>query len=562
MKLHIHSWLQSAIGGCRQYIITRMSPLIPLGILLVGTGLLFVSLSPRFPYPAPVMLGASLLASLSVAALFFWLPAIATLSDWAPASLFPAGLDFVVTPLRWLLALSLMALTLAAALTGLARPGGPRITARGSMLLLTFGGLAALLADNVVTVIMAWAGLDFIYFLILILVARGEGVQPQAVLHLTFNSLGTLSLTAAAILIGPVTSLSGLMALPQTALLATLAAAFRLGLFPLHLGLPVDVDVRQGLGVLLRLIPPLVAFAAVAELAQAGFPESVRPWLSVFGVAAMLVGAAQLWISDATRSGLTFIVVAQSGLALLVGLWGGAQAPLAVTLQGCALVLGGGLLYLSNGFDDQQPFWAILSGVGAAALLGLPLTAGQAACAALYDVWISSGDWRLWLALAGVLAAQALLAGGLWRVIFWPGDPIEGGLPGRIGYGAGLGLLAMLALGWGLGLGGIAAWSATPAAQSWQAGATENLLAAALALAVAAVGFGLWRFEHVARPGTETAGAWLMALLRFDWLYRLAWGVIRVVETVAFNVAAVLEGEGALLWAAAAVVAVVLVLVQ
>ncbi|MCS6997638.1 MAG: type I restriction endonuclease, partial [Casimicrobiaceae bacterium] len=48
-------------------------------------------------------------------------------------------------------------------------------------------------------------------------------------------------------------------------------------------GLPVEVDVRQGLGVLLRLIPPLVAFAAVAELAQAGFPESVRPWLTVFG---------------------------------------------------------------------------------------------------------------------------------------------------------------------------------------------------------------------------------------------------------------------------------------
>jgi formate hydrogenlyase subunit 3/multisubunit Na+/H+ antiporter MnhD subunit len=539
-----------------------MSPLIPLGILLVGTGLLFVSLLPRFAYPAPVMLGTSLFALVSVATLFFWLPASAALSEWPPAGLFSAGLVLTATPLRWLLAVCLVALTLAAALTGLARPGGPRVTARGSMLLLTFGGLAALLADNVVTLIMAWAGLDFVYFLILILVARGEGVQPQAVLHLTFNSLGTLGLTAAAIFAGPVTSLSGLMSQPTTALLATVAAAFRLGLFPLHLGLPVEVDVRQGLGVLLRLVPPLVAFAAVAELAQAGFPEAVRPWLTAFGVLAMVAGAVQLWLSDSPRQGLTYIVIAQSGLALLVGLWAGPQAAMAVTLQGGALVLGGGLLYLANGFDERQRLWTVFSGVGAATLLGLPLTAGQAGNAALYTAWLASGDWRLWLALAGVLFAQAVLAGGLWRVLFWPGDPIEDGVLGSGGYGVGLGLLAALAIGLGLGLTAIATWTATPGASSWQLGAPENLTAAALALIIAAAGFGLWRFERLTRPSTETASAWLTSFLRLDWLYRLGWGVVRGVETVAFNVAAVLEGEGALLWAIAAVVALVLVLVQ
>lgn len=529
--------------------------------MLVGTGLLFVSLLPRFAYPAPVLVGAALLTLLSVAALFFWLPASTTVSVWAPARLFPAGLALTVTPLRWLLAVCLAALLVAAALTSLARPGGPRVTARGSMLLLTFCGLAAVLADNVVTLIMAWAGLDFIYFLILILVARGEGVQPQAVLHLTFNSLGTLALTAAA-LAGPITSLSGLMALPQTALLTTGAAALRLGLFPFHLGLPVEVGVRQGLGVLLRLVPPLVAFAAVAEVAQAGFPEPVRPWLTVFGVLAMLVGAAQLWLSDTPQQGLTFIVIAQSGLALLVGLWAGPHAPLAVTLQGGALVLGGGLLFLANGYDDRQRLWVALSGVGAAALLGAPLTAGWAGGAALYEAWLTSGDWRWWLALAGVFAAQAVLAGGLWRVLFWPGDSAEGGLWGRNSYGAGLGLLVALALGLGLGLSAIADWSATSAAKSWQLGAPENLLAAALAVGAAAAGFGLWRFERLTRPGTETASNWLSSLLRLDWLYRLAWGVVRLVETVAFNVAAVLEGEGALLWALAAVLAVVLVLAQ
>src|SRR5206468_7373411 len=78
---------------------------------------------------------------------------------------------------------------------------------------------------------------------------------------------------------------------PQSTVLLTLAAVFRLGLFPLHLALPSDLNIRQGLGTLLRLIPAAVALETLSRIAVYGFPEAVRPWLVLFALAAAVVGA-------------------------------------------------------------------------------------------------------------------------------------------------------------------------------------------------------------------------------------------------------------------------------
>jgi hypothetical protein len=54
----------------------------------------------------------------------------------------------------------------------------------------------------------------------------------------------------------------------------------------------------------------------------------------------------------------------------------------------------------------------------------------------------------------------------------------------------------------------------------------------------------------VVRGGSAVvAGASLASLARLDWLYRLVWGVIRTVGSGIATLAAVLEGEGAILWA-------------
>jgi formate hydrogenlyase subunit 3/multisubunit Na+/H+ antiporter MnhD subunit len=534
-----------------------MSPLIPLAILVVGAGLVVLTLLLRFSLATATAIISAVLALIATAALAVALPARGVLSDWTAAALLPVGLEFRVDGAAWLLAMGMVLLLLAALLTGLARPGGPRVPARAAMLLLTFAGLGALFADNVITLLMAWAGLDFIYFVTLILLARGEGVQPQAVLHLTFNSFGTLSLLAAALVIGQSAAdyvLNAATIRQSTTLLITLAAVFRLGLFPLHLGLPLEVTVRQGLGTLLRLIPVTVALDALARLATLGFAEPTRPWLTLFGVVAVVVGAAQLWNTDDARQGLASVIIAQSGLALLAGLWGGAQAVAGVVALALGLLLGGGLLYLSNGFDSGRRWLSALAGIGLATLIAAPLTVGFTGLHALYADWQS----RFPIVLVVIVGAQSVLTVGLLRALTWPADPIEGGRWRMIGYVAGLGSLAAPAL-----LGGVlaqlpGAWLGIPGFVGLTA--DMNWLAAALGALTVLLGAGLWRSEALIRARAASTAALAFSILRLDWLYRGLWSVLQRVGRLIESVAGVLEGEGAMLWALAVALAVVLVL--
>jgi hypothetical protein len=328
----------------------------------------------------------------------------------------------------------------------------------------------------------------------------------------------------------------------QSTLVITLAAVFRLGLFPLHLGLPTETNVRQGLGTVMRLLPAAVALELMGRLAIFGFAEPVRPWLTVFGVGAVVVGALQLWNTSEPRQGLTYVVIAQSGLALLAGLAGGAVA---LTAQTLALLGGGALLFLSSGFDDQQRWAGVFPILGGAALLGLPLTIGFVGANGLYGGLLETQNW---LALIIVVIGQSLLAAGLWRVALWPTQPMEGARWERAAYWAGL---ALPVLGMVL-LGATSQWLARALALPLVGlfGFTDISSLAPLIIVLATLGLGvaLWRFAEVLRTRAENAWEGLLAVLRLDWLYRAVWGLFHLTSLLMLNVAGVLEGEGALLW--------------
>jgi formate hydrogenlyase subunit 3/multisubunit Na+/H+ antiporter MnhD subunit len=522
-------------------------PLIPLLILLLGAGGLSLGLLPRFERTDVVSILATLLALIALGLLvpLKALPAAATLSTWGPPALLPLGLKLVVDPLSWLFGMGILLLTLATLLTGVARPGGRRLLVRGAMLLLTFAGLAAVFSDNLLTIIMAWAGLDLIYFLILVLLGQSEGVELQAVLNLAFNVVGTLLAVGAALLISresPALSLREAALTSSSTLLITLAAVFRLGLFPLHLSLPAEANIRQGLATVLRLIPAAVALELMARLAMFGFAPAARLWLTVFALAAALVGAAQLWRIEDPRLGVAYFVIAESGLVLLAGLWGGA---LPLTAQALALMLGGAVIFLSSGHEAQRPWLSAAPVLGVIIVLGAPLSAGWIGAGGIFQALIVDGNW---LALVGVVAAQVILAAGLFRVALCPGELME---DTPLALGAYLGGLILPVAGLvAVGVPG-AAWmraslgTAAPAPGVW----------ALVVVAVTAVaGLALWRFEALAGGPANVAVGALSALFRLDWLYRLVWSGLHFLEVVVFNLVAVLEGEGAVLWAMVAII--------
>lgn len=518
-----------------------MLVLIPLGMLLVGAGLMAASLWPRFSALAGAFaITSATLALLGLLVLAWWVPIVVTASNWASTNLLLGSLQLQVAWSDWVLGVSVLSLTLAILLTGLARPSGRRAAPRAAIFLLTFAGLGAIFADNLLTVILAWAGFDLIYFFTLILLARGPGVQPQAVLHLTFNSLGTL-LALAASFFEPSSF--------YYASLITLAAVFRLGLFPLHLGWPIEANVRQGLGVLLRLIPATIALDAVANLAGLGFAPDFVPWLTLFGLFTALLGAAQFWVSADARQGLTFVVIALSGLALLAGVWGGPQAHLSVLSIILALVLGGGLVFLAHGYDAQQRWTMLLQGIGVVSLLGLPGTVGFFGWHHLLQQLYQAGQPLAWLTFLGVLLTVMLLGGGLWRCIFSSGEPVEGGPIGASGYLSGLSFLVLMTLALGLAWNSVAealtqplsGWLGLILVSDWGV-----LMALLIALGLSVV---FWRWEGRLRGSAEGLSIAIHRLFQLTWLYRLGWGLFSLIAILIDNLTQILEGEGALVWA-------------
>jgi len=529
-----------------------VTPLTPLLILVVGTAGLMFGLLPRFRYTGLVAVAAGLGTLGALLLLALSLPTRAVLSPWGPTSLFVVGLALEADPLAWVFAMAVVVVMLSVVVTSLGRPGGQRVGTRAAMLVMTLASLVSIFADNLLTRIIAWALLDVIYFLTLISLGEGEKVEPQAVLNLALNSAGTLLAVGAAVLISRTSatlSLRDAALTPQSTLLITLAAVFRLGLFPLHLGLSSEVNIRQGLGALARLLPAIVALETISRLAVFGIAAPLLPWLTVFAAAAALVGALQLWSVPDPRRSIVYIIIAQSGVALLAALWGGPQGALSITAITLSLALGAALIFLANGHDEQQPWPTVLPLIGGAAMLGAPLTVGFLGVAHLYGSLALAGGWA-WLVLLVVVLAQIILVAGLLYTIFWPGVPMEGEPAVVALHYSGLSLPAILIVMLAVFASVLAGALPAPGVGLLGFDGATSVLGLVFVVITAGAGFALWRFDAVLRDRfSRLAGLPVASLGRLDWLYRLVWSGIRGLGAVIENLGGVLEGEGALLWA-------------
>ena len=489
----------------------------------------------------------TLLALLVTLAMGLRLPAEAIVSDWGPKTLFRSGLILRVDLISWLLSSAVLLAALAVFLTGLSRPGGTRLGARTASLLIAAAALAALQAQNLITFAITWAVLDILYFVVLILLAQGEGLETQAVLSLGLNSAATFMVVAAALDTlnsGQETFLLGTSPLTERGVvLLFVAAVLRLGVFPFHLGLPFEANIRQGPGTLLKLAPAAVAFNLLAHVMLLSPDLPLRPWLSVGAVLGLLVGAAQWWDSTDPRQGLGYVVLAHSSLALLTALWGGPAAAGGVLALGLALVLGGAAMFLHNGYNDSERGWVAASVLGALVLAGLPLTVGFIATSTLYRGLAESGSWVL---LVACVIGQLLLAASYIRLAFWPGEPVpkEEPLVG-VAYLFGLALPLLFAIIFGVAVGAI---GNAVHVTLHDLLSLENVAGLGAALVAVIGGVGLWQFENLVRARADTTLTAVTSAARLDWLYVFFWDVYRFAGRSLRTTAAIVEGEGGVLW--------------
>jgi formate hydrogenlyase subunit 3/multisubunit Na+/H+ antiporter MnhD subunit len=326
------------------------APLLPIVILLAGVAaLLLFGLPLRLRASGPVAALFALAATAALFALRGQLPVMITLSEWRPATLLSSPLTFYMDGLGWVFALALLLLTAAALLTGLSRPGGHRAQMRAFILLLAAAALAALFSGTILTLCLAWTAFDLLYLMIMLVSVDRERAGEHAVFAALLNGGATLMLWAVALTIqveGGTQYLHLASFTPTQTTLLVVAAVFRLGLYPLHLWLPSELELRPGLGAMLHIVPATLGITLLARLALVGGPAlALHSPLTIAAAAALIVGALLAWGQDDHRHALSFVVLLQTGVTVLAGMWSGALAPLVLVAEGLVLILGTGLLF-------------------------------------------------------------------------------------------------------------------------------------------------------------------------------------------------------------------------
>jgi len=525
-----------------------MNPLFAIVVLVLGAAAMMTGYAmPRFRLIVLLPVAITLVALLGTLTMGLRLPAGVTVSAWGPSSLFQTGIMLRANPSSWLFSVAILLVALSVFLTGLSRPGGPRLGARAASLIITAASLAAISAQNLTTLVITWAILDLVYFLSVVLLARGEGLESHAVLSTSFNALATLLALGAALDIlntGATSFVIGQSSLTErSSFLLLLAVVFRLGVFPFHLALPIEADMRQGLGTLLKLAPAAVALDLLTEILIVSPALPLRPILSVGACFGLLVGAMEWWGMDDPRQGLSFVVLSGSSLALLAGLWGGIAAAVGVLAFALALIIGGAVMFLNNGYNDSGRGWVATSIGGATVLMGLPLTVGFIGASALYRGLVEQGGG---LVLIVCVIGQLLLAASYTRLAFTPGEPLPKDDPLiAVSYLFGLILPLIFAVIAGVAANAIGRWVGIPIPDLL---ALENLVSLGAVLLVALGGVGLWQFEGVIRERAESVWGAMTGAARLEWLYRIAWETYRLIGRSLRTVAAIVEGEGGVLW--------------
>jgi hypothetical protein len=511
-----------------------ISPLIPILCLLAGAFLMAVSALVRFRWPSLIMAVAAGLAVASMLPLQRQLPVSVAALDWRPVTLVGSPVSLRVDSTAWLLGLALLVAGFAVSLTWQTVPTLDETPStnlsRALALAMLAVGLGSVFAANILTLAISWGLLDGLFCLIL-LARGGSSSGRRAQVALGLNGLATLSVWLVAVLIEQdhLSPYWHLLVLPVSARgVMGLAAALRLGLYPLNIWQPVELVSELDRAILVYLVPVAAGLSLWARLAvMQALPEgSVWPTIALITA---LIGGVQAWLQLDPRESLPHIALGYGGMLILAATRGRLQAE-ALAAGAASWLLGLTLLFVGRSFGRSTWPWAIPSALGAATLAGLPLTLGFVSRSAFYR-GVSEVNGPLVLALV----AESLLIGAMLRRLSTPDDsPLPSSLLAKVGYGAALvvGAAPLLA-----GVIAPAALMAGLSAAMWLAWSIP--LVGALVLAVVAGRL----HSTINRLGGVTG-----QVIRLDWLYSILLPMLRSPARLGLMAADLLEGEGAFLW--------------
>jgi multicomponent Na+:H+ antiporter subunit A len=521
-----------------------MMPLfIPILILVLGALVLpLLGAVPRMRGLCMVAVGVAGLALAALVYLGTLLPLEGVASLWRPQAVFGAPLAFEAEASNWGLASVLVATTFLSLLACYVSAERPTTASMALILMETACGVAALFATSFAALIVAWGATDVV--LSLALLRHGPKGVRRAGLALFSGTLATGALWAAPLL---TQGISGFLELAHfsgsSADLLQIAVILRLGLVPLHLWRPIDLETEPAQLIPLVVIPTLLGFDLLTHLPAltAGLPSIL---FALAGVTA-LVGGFVAWSETEERLSLAGVMVAQTGLAVLAVANAGQQAVAIAVAAAIAWALGITVFALPPGWSGRYFWRGLPSFLALLSLAGLPATLGFVARFVAY-----SGLEADLLALGVALLGEIFVVAAMVRLWFWAEPrPLPARLPLEVIYLLSF-VPAVVALFWtGLSpdlFAGRGQDAALPPLgdlirQGGVAGWAGWALPVVAGVMLFVVGEGL-------RQRMEGGWRGLGGLLRLEWVYGLFYLLLRQVGRVLRGVSGVVEGEGALLW--------------
>lgn len=510
-----------------------LSSLIPLSAILVLLIVAFLLVAIRISLPgfAYTWIIAALAALLAWVLVFFSrleFPQSIQLITWRPEAIFPVSPALIVDHISWSFAVALVTLALSVILTGVARASEAEWSAWASILFLIAIGLVAVMADNPLTLVLAWAALDLTELIIYFWYVESTEMRESAIVAFAIRIGGIWLLLLGATIAGLFDTTLTFDVIPkQISVFLLLAAVLRIGVLPQSVGSLREFPARRGLGTILRLIPAAASLVLLSRVATAGVPTSLTPYLLIlFGITAIYAGI--LWIGAKDElDGRHYWILGMGAITAAASVRGQSEASLA---WGLATIFSGGLLFLYSARNRYLMPLLVLGLMGFSGLLFTPMWYGMR----LYTTPIRPELIIL------VIAHAMLLAGYLWHAMrsVLPLTGVERWVLVVYPWGISLLPLVQLLLSW---------WGQFTGVQAkWTGTYTILVLPSIITLGLAALMF-LGLRKGLAIP--EDVQTTLDSVFSLRWYYHILRSGFRSLGSAFGFLSNVLEGEGGILWA-------------
>lgn len=499
--------------------------LILITILILSlTALSLLLLRPDFRYTWMIASGGSFLAWVSV---FFWrtqMPLLLTLPSWQPASLFTDSPQFLADQSSWAYAFSIATLILGTILTAIARPNFPNSAVWAGSIALGTVGILAVLADNPLTLVLAWTAIDLAELFTLIGSVKGKTQRERVVILFTTRVLGSAFLLWANFASAAAGSALNFVAAPnQAGIYMLIAAGLRLGVLPMHLPFRTESALRRGFGTLLRLSSAASSLTLLAHIPFSSLKSPLIPYLLGLVTIAALYNSWMWFRATETLDARPCWLLGMGSLALAATLHANPTGSIA---WGLALIFGGGILFLSS----LEHIWLKrLLYLNIALMAGFPFTITATG-------WLNKNTTG-WFLTPFLLLAHALLLAGYFRHTKRSNKtPLNIDNPFiRNIYPAGMIVfsLAQLMLGF----------------TGWQGAAQTGAWLSSLATALITAGL-IWLRPRV-RALNPLEAHWLTpnTEIGFNRVYGAFWSLYYTLRNLSQQITNILESDGGTLWA-------------